>query len=43
MNDFWGGPQDRRTCKACGHVIERAGAVEIKGKKVRAVVKKSSS
>lgn len=36
MNDFWDGPADRRTCKGCGHVIERAGAIEIKGKKVRA-------
>jgi 3-hydroxyanthranilate 3,4-dioxygenase len=41
MNDFWGGPADRRTCKSCGHVIERAGAIKLKGKKVR-TVKKSS-
>lgn len=40
MHDFWGGPSERRTCKACGCVIERAGAVEIKGKKVRAVKRK---
>lgn len=26
MERFWGGPAKRRTCKACGHVIERAGA-----------------
>lgn len=25
MEDFWGGPADRRTCRACGTVIERAG------------------
>lgn len=40
MNDFWGGPESRRTCKSCGHVIQRAGAIEVKGKKVRAVKKK---
>lgn len=26
MERFWGGPAKRRTCKACGHLIERAGA-----------------
>jgi 3-hydroxyanthranilate 3,4-dioxygenase len=26
MEDFWGGPAERRTCKACGTVIERAAA-----------------
>jgi 3-hydroxyanthranilate 3,4-dioxygenase len=26
MERFWGGPAKRRTCKACGEVIERAGA-----------------
>ncbi|HRJ50094.1 MAG TPA: 3-hydroxyanthranilate 3,4-dioxygenase, partial [Phycisphaerales bacterium] len=26
MEDFWGGPAKRRTCRACGTVIERAGA-----------------
>lgn len=36
MNDFWDGPADRRTCKACGTVIVRAGAIEIKGGKVKA-------
>ncbi|MCA9279121.1 MAG: 3-hydroxyanthranilate 3,4-dioxygenase [Phycisphaeraceae bacterium] len=25
MEDFWGGPEDRRTCKNCNHVIQRAG------------------
>lgn len=37
MNEFWGGPAERRTCRRCGHVIERAGAVELKGQKVSAV------
>lgn len=25
MEDFWGGPVQRRTCRACGAVVERAG------------------
>lgn len=29
MEGFWGGPAKRRTCKACGHVIERAGAFKM--------------
>lgn len=41
MNDFWDGPAERRTCRNCSHVIERAGAIELKGKKVRAVKKAS--
>lgn len=40
MHDFWGGPEDRRTCKACGHVITKAGAIELKGGKVKAAGKK---
>ncbi len=36
MEDFWGGPVDRRTCKNCGHVIERAGAIKVSGGKVSA-------
>jgi 3-hydroxyanthranilate 3,4-dioxygenase len=39
MNGFWGGPVEQRTCRRCGHVIERAGAVELKGRKVSAVKK----
>lgn len=35
MNDFWDGPADRRTCNACGHVIVRAGTIEVKAGKVR--------
>lgn len=35
MEDFWGGPEERRTCKGCGTVIQRAGAIELKGGKVR--------
>ncbi len=30
MEDFWGGPVERRTCRQCGTVIERAGAIELK-------------
>lgn len=41
MNDFWDGPSERRTCKNCGHVIERAGTIEIKGGKVTAAGKVS--
>jgi len=37
MEDFWGGPIARRTCKSCGHIIERAGAIELKGGNVKAV------
>jgi 3-hydroxyanthranilate 3,4-dioxygenase len=40
MHDFWGGPVKRRTCKKCGTVIEKAGAIELKGGKVRKVGKK---
>jgi 3-hydroxyanthranilate 3,4-dioxygenase len=36
MNGFWDGPVKRRTCKACGYVIQRAGAIEIKAGKVKA-------
>ncbi len=36
MNKFWGGPVTRRACKACGYVIERAGAIAIEKGKVRA-------
>ncbi|GMV26653.1 MAG: hypothetical protein AMXMBFR58_26840 [Phycisphaerae bacterium] len=35
MEDFWGGPVERRTCKRCGTVIQRAGAIELKGGKVK--------
>lgn len=37
MNDFWDGPSERRTCKSCGHVITRAGEIELKGGKIKAV------
>jgi len=30
MEDFWGGPAERRTCKKCGHVMDRAGEFELK-------------
>lgn len=43
MNGYWNGPVEKRTCKGCGHVIERAGAVQLKGRRVSAVKKKSSS
>lgn len=36
MNDFWDGPAERRTCRNCGHVIQRAGAIVVKDGKVRA-------
>lgn len=35
MNGFWDGPVKRRTCGNCGYVITRAGAIEIKGGKVK--------
>lgn len=43
MHDFWGGPEDRRTCKSCGYVIQQAGAIELKGKKVQAVKAKTKT
>jgi len=45
MNDFWDGPAARRTCKGCGHVIVRAGAIELKkgGKVAAAGTKKSKT
>jgi 3-hydroxyanthranilate 3,4-dioxygenase len=45
MEDFWGGPEERRTCRSCGHVIERAGEIEVTKGKVRAAGagKKSAS
>jgi 3-hydroxyanthranilate 3,4-dioxygenase len=37
MHDFWDGPAARRTCRKCGTVIQRAGAIQIgKGGKVAA-------
>ena len=39
MNGFWDGPAKRRTCKSCGYVIQRAGAIEIKAGKVKAATK----
>lgn len=36
MHAFWGGPAAKRTCKKCGYVIQQAGAIEVKGGKVRA-------
>jgi 3-hydroxyanthranilate 3,4-dioxygenase len=34
MEGFWNGPVAGRTCRQCGHVIERAGAVALKGGRV---------
>ncbi len=41
MNDFWDGPAERRTCKSCGHVIERAGAIALKKGKVSAAKRRA--
>lgn len=30
MNNFWNGPAETRTCRSCGHVIQRAGAIAVK-------------
>lgn len=40
MEGFWGGPPENRTCRQCGTVIERAGAIELKGGRVRGVADK---
>src|SRR5688572_26643166 len=42
MEDFWSGAPERRTCKACGTVIERAGAIKLAKGKVKAAAKKSA-
>lgn len=34
MNDFWDGPVERRTCRGCGTVIGRAGAIELRAGRV---------
>lgn len=34
MNDFWDGPVERRKCRRCGTVIQRASEVELKDGKV---------
>ncbi|HYD00432.1 MAG TPA: 3-hydroxyanthranilate 3,4-dioxygenase [Phycisphaerales bacterium] len=39
MNAFWGGPVEARTCKHCGTVIERAGAIALKKGKISAAGK----
>jgi 3-hydroxyanthranilate 3,4-dioxygenase len=36
MEAFWGGPVGNRTCRNCGTVIERAGAIALKSGRVRA-------
>jgi 3-hydroxyanthranilate 3,4-dioxygenase len=43
MNEYWGGPVEKRTCKRCGHVIDRAGVVQLKGGRVSAVKKEGRS
>lgn len=40
MEGFWGGPAKNRTCRQCGHVIERAGAIKLAKGKISAVAKK---
>lgn len=36
MKDFWEGDVQRRTCRFCGTVIERAGAIRVQSGKVKA-------
>lgn len=43
MESFWGGPEEHRTCRGCGHVITRAGAIELSGGKVRAASKRPNA
>lgn len=43
MNAFWGGPLKRRTCRVCGKVVERAGAVTLSRGRVRAKVVKTKT
>lgn len=39
MEAFWGGPAKRRTCRECGHVIERAGAIKLDKGRVKSASK----
>lgn len=43
MEGFWGGPPENRTCRQCGTVIERAGAIELKGGRVRSAPARRSA
>lgn len=40
MEAFWGGPEKRRTCRGCGYVIQKAGAIKLEKGKVRAAGKR---
>ncbi len=35
MHAFWEGPEKRRTCRGCGYLIQKAGAIELRKGKVR--------
>lgn len=37
MHDFWDGPEARRTCKDCGHIIQKAGAIQLMKGKIKPV------
>jgi 3-hydroxyanthranilate 3,4-dioxygenase len=39
MEDFWGGPEERRTCRNCAHVIQRGEAIEFRKGRVRSAAK----
>ncbi|MBS0659271.1 MAG: 3-hydroxyanthranilate 3,4-dioxygenase [Verrucomicrobia bacterium] len=41
MEAFWSGPEKRRTCRKCGHVIQRAGAIQLAKGKVTAAPAKA--
>ncbi len=41
MEEFWGGPEKRRTCGSCGTVIQRGAAIELKSGRVREAAAKS--
>jgi 3-hydroxyanthranilate 3,4-dioxygenase len=43
MEKFWGGPAADRTCRSCGHIIERAGAITLKKGKVKAARKSAGA
>lgn len=43
MERFWGGPVERRTCKSCGHIIQRAGAIDLSNGHVRAAPVRAAS
>ncbi len=43
MEDFWGGPAERRTCRSCGTVIRRAGEFRLAASNGRASARRPAA